>query len=169
MNTPPKSLLLLTLFGLLSILGSCSRSSTPTAPEVNLEIIPGTGVGPIKLGMTMDEVKKALGQPDARPGRPLQYLSLGLAVLPTSKDETVGAIMMGDPEGGVLVERFKGVTPKGIGMKSTRQEIIAAYGQPENTKSSTGGLEELQYDSGGTQYALRGGRVVHITLRRVRQ
>jgi hypothetical protein len=51
-------------------------------------------------------------------------------------------------------------------MKSTRQEIVAAYGQPESAKSTEDGLEDLGYDSGRTRFALRGGRVVHITLRR---
>jgi hypothetical protein len=61
-----------------------------------MEIVPGTGVGPIKFGMAMEEVKKTLGQPDPAPGKPLQYSSLGLAVIPSSQDGTVGAIMMGD-------------------------------------------------------------------------
>ena len=131
-----------------------------------MKIVPETGVGPIKFGMTMDEVKKALGQPDPTPGKPLQYFSLGLAVLPKSTDGTVGEIMLGDTGGGQLVERFKGVTPKGIGMKSTRAEVVAAYGQPEGAKSPAAGVEELRYDSGRMQFVLLAGRVVHITLRR---
>ncbi len=161
MNTVKKSLSLLALLGALSLVASCSRS----APSVSMKIIPGIGVGPIKFGMTMDEVKKTLGQPDPVAGKPLQYLSLGLSVIPSSKDGTVGAIMMGDTGGGQLVERFKGVTTNGIGMKSTRQEIVAAFGQPESAKSTEDGLEDLGYDLGRTRFVLRGGRVVHITLR----
>jgi hypothetical protein len=166
MNTLTKGLSLLTLLVVLSVVASCSRRSAPSAPGVSMEIVPETGVGPIKFGMTMDEVKKALGQPDPAPGKPLQYSSLGLAVIPRTKDGKVGAIMMGDSGGGQLVERFKGVTTKGIGMKSTRQEIVAAYGPPESAKVPAGGLEELAYDSGRTQFVLLDGRVVHITLRR---
>ena len=129
MNILPKNLyLLILLLVVLSTVASCSRRSTPSAPTASMEIVPETGVGPIKFGMTMDEVKSALGQPDPAPGKPLQYSSLGLAVIPRTRDGKVGAIMMGDSGGGQLVERFKGVTTKGIGMKSTRQEIVAAYG-----------------------------------------
>jgi hypothetical protein len=131
-----------------------------------MEVVPETGVGPIKFGMTMDEVKSALGQPDPTPGKAFQYSSLGLAVIPRTRDGKVGAIMMGDSGGGQLVERFKGVTTKGIGMNSTRQEIVAAYGQPESATVPADGLEVLAYDSGRTQFVLRDGRVVHITLRR---
>ncbi len=130
-----------------------------------MKIDPEIGVGPIKFGMTMDEVKKALGQPDPAPGKPLQYLSLGLAVIPSSKDGTVGAIAIGDPLG-QLAERFKGVTTKGIGMKSMRQEVVAAYGQPESPTPSEKGFETLRYDSGRMEFVLRDGRVVHIRLRR---
>ena len=131
-----------------------------------MTIVPEVGVGPIKFGMTMDDVKNALGVPDPAPGKPLQYSSQGLAVLPNNADGTVGAIMMGDTGGGQLVEKFKGATKEGIKMKSTRQEIVTAYGQPESAKDTADGLEELRYDSGRTQYKLKAGRVVHITLRR---
>jgi len=164
MSKPHQSASVLTLFVVLSLVTSCSRTSTP-AP-VSLEIVPGTGVGPIKFGMTMDEVKKALGQPDRTPGKPLQYSSLGLAVLPSSKDGTVGAIMLGDTGGGQLVDRFTGATAKGIGMKSKRQQIVAAYGPPESATPTAAALEELRYDSGRTQFTLRDGCVVHILLRR---
>ena len=119
MNTPLEHSFLLSLLAALSLVASCSRSSTPATPHANMEIVPGTGVGRIKFGMAMDDVKKALGQPDPAPGKPLQYTSLGLAVIPGHNDGTVAAIMMGDTGGGQLVERFKGVTTKGIGMKST--------------------------------------------------
>ena len=89
-----------------------------------------------------------------------------MAVLPSSKDGTVGAIMMGDTGGGQLVDRFTGVTAKGIGMKSKREQIIAAYGPPESATPTAGALEELRYDSGRTQFTLRDGSIVHITLRR---
>jgi hypothetical protein len=145
---------------------SCSRSSSPTTTGTAMIVIPGVGVGPIKFGMTMDEVKKALGEPDRTPGKALQYLSLGLAVLGTSGSASVGAIMMGDTGGGQLVDAFKGATKAGIRMKSTRQEVVAAYGQPETARDVGGGLEELSYDSGRTKYSLKEGRLVHIALRR---
>ncbi|MBI4661533.1 MAG: hypothetical protein HY735_22145 [Verrucomicrobia bacterium] len=38
------------------------------------------------------------------------------------------------------------------------------YGPPESSRE-LGGLEELRYDSGRTQYTFKDGRVVHITER----
>ena len=134
-----------------------------------MDIVPGVGVGPIKFGMTMDEVKQALGEPDRMHGKALEYLSLGLAVVVSKQDGTVGAIMIGDGNGSYLVDRFKGATKEGICMKSTRQEIIAAYGAPEDTASEVPGFETLNYDSGRTEYSLKDGRLVHIALRPARR
>jgi hypothetical protein len=85
---------------------SCSRSGGPTAAGAAMDIVPGVGVGPIKFGMAMDEVKQALGPPDRTTGKVLEYLSLGLAVIPSKRDGTVGAIMMGDGGGSYLVHRL---------------------------------------------------------------
>ena len=148
---------------------SCSRSPGPASAGVAMDIVPGVGVGPIKFGMTMDAVKQALGEPDRAPGRALEYLSLGLAVIRSKRDGTVGAIMMGDGNGSYLVDRFKGVTKEGICMKSTRQEITVAYGEPESAESEDTGVEVLQYDSGRTRYTLKDGRLVHIVLLQLRR
>ncbi|MEO8427631.1 MAG: hypothetical protein ABI651_11025 [Verrucomicrobiota bacterium] len=128
MNTPFKHLTLVCSIVTAPLLVSCSHGGAPVLTVTSMEIAPGVGVGPIKFGMTLDEVKRALGEPDRTPGKPLQYLSLDLAVIPNHSDGKVGAIMMGDTGGGQLVERFKGATKEGIKMKSTRQEIVAAYG-----------------------------------------
>jgi len=148
---------------------SCSRSSESVTPAVPMDIAPGVGVGPVRFGMTVDEVKQALGEPDRTRGKALEYLSLGLAVILSKQDGSVGAIMMGDGNGSYLVDRFKGVTKEGIRMKSARQEIIAAYGEPENATSEAPGLETLSYDSGRTEYSLKDGRLVHIAMRPLRR
>jgi hypothetical protein len=148
---------------------SCSRSPGPATAAGAMDVVPGIGVGPIKFGMTMDEVQQALGKPDRTHGKALEYLSLGLAVIPSKRDGTVGAIMIGDGNGSYLVDRFKGATKEGIRMRSTRQEIIAAYGEPENAESEAPGLEVLYYDSGRTEYSLKDGRLVHIAMRPLRR
>jgi hypothetical protein len=145
---------------------ACSKNNrTASSTGAAMQIEPGAGVGPIKFGMSMDDLKKTLGEPSRMTGHAQEYLSLGIAVLP-GRDGSVGAVMMGDPGGGQLVEAFKGATKEGIRMKSTRQEVVAAYGQPETARDVGGGLEELRYDSGRTQYTLKDGRLVHIALRR---
>jgi hypothetical protein len=129
-----------------------------------MDIVPGVGVGPVNFGMTMDEVKQALGEPDRTTGKALEYLSLGMAVIPSKRDGTVGVIMIGDGSGSYLVDRFRGATKEGIRMKSTRQEIVAAYGEPERAETEASGVEVLQYDSGRTRYTLKDGYLAHIAL-----
>ncbi len=148
---------------------SCSQSPGSASKNVAMDIVPGVGVGPIKFGMTMDEVKQVLGKPDRTTGKALEYLSLGLAVGPSKQDGTVAVILMGDGNGSYLVDRFKGATKEGVRMRSTRQEIVAAYGEPEKTASEAPSLETLYYDSGRTEYSLKDGRLVHIALRPLRR
>ena len=107
------------------------------ASEVNagefqeqLLIDPDRGLGPIAFGMPMEDVKAQLGDPDIITGSVLHYQSRGFAILPNGKDNTVGAIMMGDTEGGILTQLFKGQTQKGIIMGASREEVIDAYGPP---------------------------------------
>jgi hypothetical protein len=145
---------------------ACSNR-TPAKNTQTMTIKPGNGVGPIQLGMPMDEVKKVMGAPDQiMGGKVFQYNSLGFCVLPRKGTTDVGAIMMGDMEGrSALTDAFKGTTAEGIGMKSTRQAVVTTYGQPEKTRVISEGVEELQYDAGRTCYTLKGGLVVHIVIK----
>lgn len=130
-----------------------------------MNVEPGVGVGPIKFGMSMEDVKKALGEPGRMTGRAQEYLALGLAVLP-GRDGTVGAVMMGDTGGGTLSEAFKGSTKDGIGMGVNRDKIVAVLGQPERSETAASDTERLHYDSGRTTYTLKSGMLVHIVLKR---
>ena len=101
-----------------------------TMDTASMVIEPGVGMGSIKLGMPMDEVIEILGEPEIRTGSALQYLKGGFAILPGGDTETVGAIMIGDSGGGVLVDAFKCRTQTGIGMGATREKIIESLGEP---------------------------------------
>ena len=128
----------------LQILVGCSDSGIATE---GFEIKPGVGVGPITLGMKMDEVENYLGKPDRASRRAWEYLNEGMAIVPNRAGDAVGGILMGDTKGGKLARAFKGKTREGIGMGSTKSEILAAFGKPDNTERQAG-VEALTYDSG---------------------
>lgn len=135
-------------------------------------IEPGVGVGPVKLGMKMEEVRKLFGEPDVRIANTMQYNKLGFAILPKKPTE-VGAIMMGDSGGSFLVDAFKGETQDGIRMGSSRQAIVDVYGEPVRSpvdkftvaEEAKQGVESLHYRDLGLRFVLKDGRLVHITLR----
>ena len=66
------------------------------------------------------------------------------------------------------VKKFKGRTKEGIGMESTRAEIIKAYGQPTSSKTEEayGNVlhEQLEYKPLGLMFTLESGKVFNIRV-----
>jgi len=129
-------------------------------------IEPHTSVGKVRVGMTVDQVTTELGKPEKKIANALEYTTLGLAVLPGSNG-LVQVVMCGDVTGinGPLVKAFTGRTKEGIGMNSTREEVIKAYGEPTSSEKFIGGIESLQYAPLGITFTLEGGRVHHMIVR----
>ena len=138
-----------------------------------MTIEPRLGVGPIKLGMPMDEVTAVLGDPEKRMGSSLLYLGLGFAIVP-GRNNSVASIMVGDLDGGQPVEAFKGKTKGGLGLGASYQEIIEAYGEPESRdgpvaeltkrEESRHGIKTLNYQSVNLTFTFREERLVSIWL-----
>ena len=139
------------------------ESSTSNPPTV---IEPGKSVGNIRTGMKIDQVRADLGEPDRTTPNALEYTRLGFAVMP-GPDGTVAVVMCGDVTGynGPLVKRFTGRTKEGIGLGSTRDELIKAYGQPSNDEKFPGARESMKYDSLGITFSLEAAKVHHMIVR----
>ena len=61
------------------------------------------------------------------------------------------------------VKKFKGRTKEGIGMESSREDVIKALGQPTTTRRDAG-QELLAYKTLGLSFSLEAGKVKHITV-----
>ena len=140
-----------------------SNSQVQTGPVL---IEPRVSVGKVRAGMTSQQVLNELGQPDRKTGAALEYSSLGFAVIPGSNG-IVAAVMCGDVTGlsGPFVSAFKGHTKQGIGMRSSREEVLQAYGEPALSEKFPRALESLQYPALGLTFTLEAGRVHHIIVR----
>ena len=143
--------------------GCSERSELPAGQPMLIE--PHNAVGKIHAGMTMNQVIAALGQPPRSTGKALEYPQLGLAVLP-APDGLAAAVMCGDVTGvnGPFVKAFTGRTPEGIGMLSTRDDLLKAYGVPSEDQKNAFGLESIRYDTLGLSFTLEGGKVHHIIV-----
>ncbi len=139
---------------------------TPETQNTTMVLIPKTGMGDVKFGMSMEEMKKVLGKPDRITGNACEYLSKGFAVLPGHEDQKVAAIMCGDLNGekSTLYVNCKIRTDKGITMGSTEKEIIAAYGQP-SANYAMDATKTLAYPTIAALFVLREGKVVHMTFK----
>ena len=128
-------------------------------------IVPGQSVGKVRGGMTIQKVVAELGEPDNRQGHILNYLRFGFSVIP-SKDDIVRVVMCGDSEAAdsPLVTAFQGRTKEGVGMKSSRADVIKAFGQPTTIKPWQPGQEQLVYRPAGLTFTLEKDQVFHIIV-----
>jgi hypothetical protein len=156
--------------GTVLLLAGCSdrtqNGTGATSTNAPILIEPKISVGKVHAGMTASDVVAALGEPQRRSGNALEYTSLGFAVVP-NREGRIEVVMCGDVTGlnGPLVKAFTGRTAEGIGMNSTRDEIVKAYGLPDDSQRFTGAAESLHYISRGLTFTLEGGKVHHIIVR----
>jgi len=129
-------------------------------------IEPNLAVGAIRAGMTVNEIATKLGQPQRRTANSLEYTDLGLAVMP-GPDGVVKVVMCGDVMGlnRPFAAHFSGRTQEGIGLGSTREEVVRAFGQPTESEKLRGSIESLKYASLGITFSLEGGKVYHLIVR----
>ena len=133
-----------------------------------LAIHPLVGVGEIRFGMTTAELEKHLGKPYRSSKGVHEYQLLGMA-FGIDANGSINAIMAGgwcDPSD-VLCDVFKGKTDKGIRMRSTREDVQAAYGEPTKQRQIAEGDKDFvlwSYDELRMRLAFRNNKLVHITL-----
>jgi hypothetical protein len=141
------------------------RKETQAPRDENLIIKPLEGAGELKFGMSRTEMEKILGPPERSTGMACEYLSKGMAVL-GSRDTAVGAILFGDmnyPQG-PLVQACKYKTDKGIGMGSTYDEMVKAYGTPSSI-APMGQGKMASYKQIEATFSLVNDRVIHMAFR----
>src|SRR5262249_28789140 len=128
-----------------------------------LLITPQKSVGPVRADMTIPQVIAVLGEPDKRTGNFLHYVRYGFSVISQPGKETLRAVFCGNTWGqeNRLTRAFKGYTGAGIGMGSTRAEVIAAYGEPSETHPGNGN-ETLVYQQLDMNFTLARGKVVYL-------
>jgi hypothetical protein len=62
------------------------------------------------------------------------------------------------------VKTFKGHTKEGIGMESSRADVVRAFGQPTTAKPWNQGQEQLEYKDLGLTFTLESGKVMNILV-----
>ena len=143
-----------------------SGSSGPVDSNTPISIEPDVGVGKVRAGMSMDEVIAQLGKPDGKPGdRHLEYRRLGFAV-GFGRDGGVNLVMCGTSSGvnDSLAKAFTGRTKEGLGLGSSRAEVVKAYGEPSGVEKDPAGRESLKYGPLGLTFSLLEGKVYHMIV-----
>jgi len=140
-------------------------------PEASADLMiqPEVGLGKLRFGMTMNEAKDILGEPASTVGNAYQYAA-GFGVAP-GRDGSVAVLMFGGlPDStNPMVGACKHRTTKGIGMGSTEEEVVRAYGPPSQQAWENLGNKQLttmKYADLSAEFTLCNGRVVHMTFKR---
>ena len=139
----------------------------------NLIVTPGVGIGPVRFGMTKDEVIKLLGKPDVARGSNLIYLSKGFEfmVMEPGGVRTISCCAKQCYGGSMQAKNaddFRGATDKGIRIGSTESQVIAAYGNPTRRGKGLRGGPSLRYKNLGTSFEFQNGKLVQFMLSKPR-
>jgi hypothetical protein len=139
-----------------------SHSQTNAPPLIE----PNASVGAVHAGMTVAQLKAELGPPERTTPNSAQYPRLGFAVMPDA-DGVIQVVMCGDVTGlgGPYAKAFKGRTKEGIGMFSTREQVVTAYGAPDSNERFMGTVESMKYSALGITFTLEHGKVYHMIVR----
>ncbi len=165
-----RNILLLSLITLsLAALAGCGKKAGEEEPPEELVIEPLVGIGPVRFGMTNDQIIEHFGQPDRTfEGKltKLNYVpSRGLSF---AVDAELGLQEISCWSEGMLPSRvttFAGKTKEGIGIGASEEEIVAAYGQPDRTSmDSRGIIQNLHYDKLSAKFSLKEGKLMSMVL-----
>lgn len=129
-------------------------------------IEPGVSIGPVHSGMTIQQVISELGPPERTNGPALEYLNLGFYVIGRAgMAYTVVCVNPSDHKG-PFRKAFAGHTKGGIGIGSSRADVIRVYGEPTKTETPQAGpeYEILRYESPPLFFRLRNGKVETIAV-----
>ncbi len=152
-----------------------------------LIVSPETGIGPVKFGMNIDEVVRALGEPNwrkehrfannlnpqpelaAKDAKKVEFIMIELGYdargfrLSTSNRSGVDAIECFDRNAmGPSIRDFQGKTREGIKLGASRADVIKAYGEPQAKL----GTSSFMYAKLGWDFSFRGEQLVSMRATR---
>lgn len=122
----------------------------------------GVGFGGLRIGMSRSEVEGLIGPPERRMGDAWEYLSCGFALSFTTEGRLAALLGGGHPE---INDRFTVRSAEGLGIGSTREELVEVFGEPSEVSSEG---QMLHYSAQGMTWTLTEDRVTHVTIRRPR-
>jgi hypothetical protein len=137
----------------------------PPPPPAKVYILePLVGIDKVAFGMTVDQMKQVLGEPQRTRVPWQEYLDDGFAIF--AMNDAVEMIVCGhrrDPDAG-RVKNCKVRTKKGIGMGSSNDDIIQAYGAPDVTERTNSGAIKLTYGSLMSEFLLMNDKVFYMSF-----
>ncbi|MHC4265320.1 MAG: hypothetical protein ACYSUK_05225 [Planctomycetota bacterium] len=144
-----------------------SISETVTTPQPISESEPIVDVNGLLFGMTEETMTEILGPPKSTTGNVYYYFDTGLTIA-TTRNGQVDQIICGsvNPQS-PLVSVCNYKTRDNVGIGSTRQELIEAYGQPSSVVNNPLGENAvmLEYENINARFTLVNDKIVQMIFR----
>jgi len=165
---------LVTTFFLMSFFG-CAKKAEENKPPVSLTVEPLVGIGDVKFGNSKDVIIAAFGEPDQiqAQGNELNYVASRGVSYTVDANMGLQRIKLWSENWPTTlpfaVSTFAGKTKADIGMGATREQIVAAYGEPDRTSTADSPslkdiIENLHYDKLKMKCTLAHGKLAAIIL-----
>ncbi|MEW4451483.1 hypothetical protein AB1L30_02250 [Bremerella sp. JC817] len=146
--------------------------SSDAAEEMDLVLKPGIGIGKIQFGATRAEIVAEFGEPEfTLLNDYLCYPSLGMQLVLTGREPDKLGMIIANPADAANLQKnpFPGRTEEGIRIDSTREQVIAAYGEPDAPQKNSPQhpvLQDLGYAAKRIRFILLEDKVAQIILAR---
>ncbi|MCX7425253.1 MAG: hypothetical protein NTW96_06465 [Planctomycetia bacterium] len=148
--------------------GLASLLPAPKEPDLLApQVMPGVGLGPVKFGMSKEEVVKILGKPDLDEKEGVAYPSRGYEFIISPRRGVVAITCFSQQTHAFKVRDFAGKTKEGIGIGSSREDLEKAFGKPnsvENYGPEAAHAAHIIYSKLGLEFTLYSGKVVGFMM-----
>lgn len=161
--------------------GSPPKRRSDPWPAEKLLLTVGEGIGPVKFGMSREQVVELLGEPDERSapkqhirkGRPTWeswcYNSQGLWIGFSDFPEPGGLSSITCRPANFTSRGFQGKTREGIGLGSSPEDVRRAYGDPTVVQPFKEGLGAYRYPEKWFRVGFVDGVVYQLQIERPRK
>lgn len=149
------------------------NAPSPAVSTADWVIQPKVGIGPIRFGMTRQEVEQILGKPvQIARGNTYEYYQDGLLLIFNPAQRGIfgmSVVGTGKPGGqtvsatGTAYKDFAGATQEQIRIGSKRSDVVRAFGEPEKI-SKAANMEDIMYPTLALTVHLENGQVTELGL-----
>ena len=140
----------------------------PEDAEKVLQIVPLSGIGAVRFRMNKSNIISEFGQPQRVTDNKLFYLSHGLQLSLSPKDDSLIAIACGttNEADNDMIQLCDCKTSKGIGMGSSKEDIITAYGNSSSEVAVQENVTMMFYDNIKAQFVVTDNKVTYMVFKK---
>jgi outer membrane lipoprotein-sorting protein len=147
--------------------GTTSFPNLPAGRELQAPVLhPGLGLGPIRFGMSREQIESLIGKPDSYESdqTSLLYYSRGFTLSVSHRSGLKGIHCLSHELEMHRLRVFAGKTKEGIGIGSTLHDVEKVFGKPDRNESYAPGNQYLEFYRIGLSIRSYEDKVIEIDM-----